>query len=45
MRIFALGHELAIAFTEPHLGLPADSLERGGSLSRRRGRWRLTLAG
>ena len=30
--IFAFGHELAIAFAEPDLGLPADGLERAGEL-------------
>src|SRR5215475_4858462 len=32
IRIFAFGHQVAIAFTEPHLSLPADSLDRGGEL-------------
>src|SRR5262249_14416019 len=32
MRIFACGHQVAIAFTEAHLGLPADGLDRGGEL-------------
>src|SRR5438093_585059 len=30
--IFAFGHQLAIAFAEPYLGLPADGLDRCGEL-------------
>ena len=30
--IFAFGHQVAIPFTEPDLGFPADRLERGGEL-------------
>ena len=32
MGIFAFGHQVAIPFTEPDLGLPADGLDRCGAL-------------
>jgi hypothetical protein len=40
MSIFAFGPEVAIAFAEPHLGLPADGLERGGALLQ--AQWEMT---